>query len=47
MSIPNPEIQAALTAAELFGEEIILVGREDLLRPKLETLNTKKLPVTD
>lgn len=42
---PNPEIQAALTAAELFKEEIILVGREDLIRPRLETLNTKKLPV--
>src|SRR5512146_211471 len=43
---PDPEIQAALTAAEQFGEEIILVGKEDLLRPKLEALNTKHLPVT-
>ncbi|NLG97875.1 MAG: phosphate acyltransferase PlsX [Chloroflexi bacterium] len=42
---PEPEIQAALTAAELFGEEIILVGPEPLLRPKLDTLNTKNLPV--
>ncbi len=42
---PDPEIHAALTAAEAFGEEIILVGKEDLLRPKLDSLNTKKLPV--
>lgn len=42
---PDPEIQAAVTAAELYGEEIILVGQEELLRPKLEALNTKKLPV--
>lgn len=42
---PDPEIQAAVTAAELYGEEIILVGQEDLLRPKLDALNTKKLPV--
>ncbi len=42
---PEPEINAALIAAETFGEEIILVGKEDLLRPKLDTLNTKKLPV--
>ncbi len=43
---PEPEIQAALSAAELFNEEIILVGKEDLLRPKLDALNTKKLPIT-
>lgn len=42
---PDPEINAALTAAETFGEEIILVGQEELLRPKLAALNTKKLPV--
>ena len=42
---PDPEVQAAVTAAEKFGEEIILVGKEDLLRPKLEALNTKNLPV--
>jgi len=43
---PEPEIQAALIASESFQEEIILVGKEDLLRPKLDALNTKKLPVT-
>lgn len=42
---PDPEVQAAVTAAELYGEEIILVGKEDLLRPKLEALNPKKLPI--
>ena len=42
---PDPEIQAAIIAAEQFGEEIILVGKEALLRPKLDALNPKKLPV--
>jgi phosphate acyltransferase len=42
---PDPEIQGALTAAERFGEEIILVGDAELLRPKLEALNKKNLPV--
>lgn len=42
---PDPEIQGAVTAAELFGEEIILVGHQDILRPKLEALNTMKLPI--
>lgn len=42
---PDPEIEAAVTAAELYGEEIILVGNQDLLRPKLDARNTKKLPV--
>jgi phosphate acyltransferase len=42
---PNPEIEAALTAAELFGEEIILVGSADLLQAKLDAKNTRKLPV--
>lgn len=42
---PEPEILAALQSAELFGEEIILVGKEDMLRPKLDALNTRKLPI--
>lgn len=45
-SYPAPEIEAALLAAEQFGEEIILVGKEELLRPKLDAMNTKKLPVS-
>jgi glycerol-3-phosphate acyltransferase PlsX len=42
---PNPEIQAAVTAAELLNEEIILVGNEAILTDKLKALNTKNLPV--
>lgn len=32
---PNPEVQASLEAAKLFGDEIILVGPEDQLERKL------------
>jgi phosphate acyltransferase len=42
---PEPEILGALLAAEQFGEEIILVGNEEILRPRLEALNKKNLPV--
>ncbi|MCC6147981.1 MAG: phosphate acyltransferase PlsX [Anaerolineaceae bacterium] len=42
---PEPEIQAALEAAELFGEEIILTGNQELLEPRLKAKNTKKIPV--
>jgi len=42
---PDPEIQGALQAAEMLGIEVILVGKEDLLAPKLAQLNTKDLPV--
>ncbi|MHB0922915.1 MAG: phosphate acyltransferase PlsX [Bellilinea sp.] len=42
---PVPEIQAAITAAELYGEEIILVGSQELIEPKLKALNVKNLPV--
>ena len=42
---PDPEVQAAVTAAELFSEEIILVGNRELLEPKLKALNTKHLPI--
>jgi len=43
---PDPEIQAAVTAAEIYGEEIILVGNQSLLEPKLRAANLKGLPVT-
>jgi glycerol-3-phosphate acyltransferase PlsX len=33
---PEPEIEGAINAARDFGEEIILVGKEDVLRPKLK-----------
>jgi phosphate acyltransferase len=42
---PEPEIQASLIAAEQFGEEIVLVGHEELLRSKLDAMNKKNLPV--
>ena len=42
---PDPEVQAAVSAAELFGEEIILVGNIALLEPKLNALNTRRLPI--
>lgn len=42
---PDPEIEAAVIAAGMYGEEIILVGSESLLRPRLEAANPKKLPV--
>ncbi len=35
---PEPEVVAALEAARLFGEEIILVGPADQLRPRLTAL---------
>ncbi len=42
---PDPEVQAAVSAAEAFGEEIILVGQESLLAPKLSAQNPRNLPV--
>lgn len=42
---PDPEIEGALTAAEKYGIEVILVGKEDILAPKLAQLNQKNLPV--
>ena len=43
---PDPEIQAAVDAAALYKEEIILVGNQAILEPKLKALNTSGLPVT-
>ena len=43
---PDPEIQAAVAAAETYKEEIILVGNQAILEPKLKSLNTRGLPVT-
>lgn len=42
---PGPEIQGALDAARDFGEEIILVGNEDLIAPRLTEANKSSLPV--
>lgn len=43
---PDPEVQAAVEAAETYKEEIILVGNQAILEPKLKILNAKGLPVT-
>ncbi len=42
---PDPEIAAAVAAAEQFGEEIILVGSAALLKAKLVAANPRGLPV--
>lgn len=42
---PDPEIQGAIDAAREFGEEIILVGKQDLIEPKLKALNPGSLPI--
>ena len=43
---PDPEIEGALAAAELYNEKIILVGQSELIEPKLKALNVKNLPVS-
>ena len=43
---PDPEIQGALDAAEMYNEKIILVGQSELIEARLKALNTKCLPVT-
>jgi glycerol-3-phosphate acyltransferase PlsX len=42
---PDPEIQGALHASETLGEEIILVGNQELIGPKLSSMNAHGLPV--
>jgi glycerol-3-phosphate acyltransferase PlsX len=42
---PDPEIQAAVDAAVLWGDEIILTGPEDKLKDKLKKVNTTNAPV--
>jgi len=43
---PDPEVRAAVDAARLYNGEILLVGDEKILRPKLDLLNPGQLPVT-
>jgi len=43
---PDPEIEGALTAAELFNEKIVLVGQRELVEAKLKAANIHNLPVT-
>ncbi len=42
---PDPEIRAAIQAAELYGDEILLVGDQDQLISKLGEANINKAPV--
>jgi len=42
---PDPEIRAAIDCSIEFGEEIILVGNEDILKPKLAAANPGKAKV--
>jgi glycerol-3-phosphate acyltransferase PlsX len=42
---PDPEIEAAIQSTQLFGEEIILVGNQELLEPKLRKANSTGLPI--
>ncbi len=42
---PDPEIQAAVEAAALYGQEIILTGNEEILAEKLKAVNVRNLPV--
>jgi len=43
---PEPELLAAVQAAEELGVEIILSGNKDQLENRLTSLNTKSLPVS-
>jgi len=42
---PDPEVEAAVEAASLFKEEIILVGPEDLLKRRVKALGGKNASV--
>jgi phosphate acyltransferase len=42
---PRPEVQAAVEAARLFGDEIILTGQAPRLEPLLKELGGESLPV--
>jgi glycerol-3-phosphate acyltransferase PlsX len=42
---PEPEVIAAVEAAKIFGDEILLVGQEDKLNPLLDKHNSIKAPV--
>jgi phosphate acyltransferase len=42
---PEPEIQAAIEAAQKFGEEVILVGPADLLEPRLKSMGGNRANV--
>lgn len=44
---PEPELQAAVEAAQLFGEEIILTGPEALLAPRLAARGVRNVRLVD
>jgi phosphate acyltransferase len=44
-SYPDPEIEGAINAALGFGEEIVLVGKEEVLKPKLDKASIGNLPI--
>ena len=44
-SYPDPEIQAAVAAAEELNIEIILVGNKEIIEPKLKALNPHNFPI--
>ena len=43
---PEPEVLGAIEAARTFGEEILLVGNENQLKPLLQAAGVGNLPVT-
>ncbi len=43
---PGPELQAAVDGARLFKEEILLVGDEAVLSPRLAALGARGLPIS-
>jgi glycerol-3-phosphate acyltransferase PlsX len=42
---PEPELLGSIKAAEIIRDEVILVGNEQLLQPRLDQLNKGKQPV--
>ncbi len=42
---PQPELQAAVEAAQKYGEEILLTGPEEILLPKLKAMNASRVRV--
>ncbi|MBN1146398.1 MAG: phosphate acyltransferase PlsX [Anaerolineales bacterium] len=44
---PEPELQAAFEAAQKFGDEIILVGPQEQLGPRLESFKNTRVSLVD
>jgi len=44
-SYPEPEVIAAVEAGRLFGDEILLVGHQDLLAARLKAISGEQAPV--